>query len=208
MYAEIRRRMLELPVDSERPVPALPGWSVHATYSHVTGGCADVVNGRMEGAGSPEWTAVQVAERAGRSTDEVRDEWRSLAVPFEAWITERGDGAMFLVYDVWSHYQDVRAANGLLGERDDLVPELLGRALRVFDGRFQAAGVPALLVGGRQLGSGEATAAVNADDYNLLRMLFGRRSRGQIEAMDWEGSPDPFMDHLHLFTLPLGDLND
>ncbi len=41
-----------------------------------------------------------------------------------------------------------------------------------------------------------------------MRILFGRRSRQQIEAADWDGDEAPYVDHLHLFPLPEHDIID
>jgi uncharacterized protein (TIGR03083 family) len=207
LYAETRRRLIALAAPADVAVPALPGWTVQSTYAHVAGVCADVLDGRMEGAGSPEWTAAQVAARSGLGVDAVCAEWADRAEAFESWQVELGDRSMFAVYDVWTHHQDVRGAMGLAGERD-LATELLHRALPVFDGRVRAAGIGAVQVGDVVLGDGAPSASIRTDDYSLMRMLFGRRSRTQIEAMDWDGAPDPFIDHLHLFDLPLVDLDD
>ncbi|HXQ59864.1 MAG TPA: maleylpyruvate isomerase family mycothiol-dependent enzyme, partial [Acidimicrobiales bacterium] len=47
------------------------GWSVADVAAHVIGSMADVVGGRLEGLGSPEVTAREVAERQGRSPAEL-----------------------------------------------------------------------------------------------------------------------------------------
>lgn len=120
---------------------------------------------------------------------------------------------MFVAFDIWSHEQDIRAAVGLRGEREDeRVNYLIGNALETFSRRFAEAGSPALRVLGssveRVLGEGEPTATIHADDYELLRLLFGRRSLAQIERADWDGAAAPFVPHLHLFDLPVADLVD
>src|SRR5271167_2944595 len=50
------------------------GWSVADVAAHVIGSMADVVSGRLEGLGSPEVTAREVAERKGRSPAELAAE--------------------------------------------------------------------------------------------------------------------------------------
>src|SRR5438477_7303495 len=50
------------------------GWTVADVSAHVVGGLADVVSGRLEGVGSPEWIDRQVAERQGRSPADLADE--------------------------------------------------------------------------------------------------------------------------------------
>src|SRR5579862_3678396 len=70
-YATTRQRLLaqaETLDDhaANAAVPALPGWSVKDAYAHLTGVCADVLDGNMDGGGTPAWTARQVAARAER----------------------------------------------------------------------------------------------------------------------------------------------
>src|SRR5205085_1918839 len=119
----------------------------------------------------------------------------------------------FLVFDVWSHEQDVLGALGRRGDRTDTRLALLAPlALAVFDRRFRRANAPALRVarggGDTVIGEGDAAATLRSDDYELLRLLFGRRSLGQIMAAEWDGDPAPYLDHIHIFDLPNADLAD
>jgi uncharacterized protein (TIGR03083 family) len=50
------------------------GWSAGDVAGHVVGQLSDVVAGRFDGLGSPEATDRQVAERRGRTPDQVADE--------------------------------------------------------------------------------------------------------------------------------------
>lgn len=105
------------------------GWTVGDVARHVVGGMADVAAGRLEGLGSPEVTAREVAERAGRSPAEVADECAEVRkaaagmLPMfddDAWAGPSpggyegtlGDGVEALWYDAWLHADDVRAALG------------------------------------------------------------------------------------------------
>jgi len=72
VYTTTRTAVLDLvgglgPDELARPVAALPGWTVRDTVAHLAGVCADTLDGRTEGGGSPAWTARQLAERADRS---------------------------------------------------------------------------------------------------------------------------------------------
>ena len=58
VYELTRSRLLVLGRDlgaeaALRAVPALPGWTVKDAFAHLCGLCADVLDGRMDGAGSP-----------------------------------------------------------------------------------------------------------------------------------------------------------
>jgi len=194
-------------------VPALPGWSVTDAYAHVAGVCVDVLAGNLEGAGSPPWTARQVADRSGWTLAAICAEWSDRSTEIDRWVADAGGQAAFRCFDAWSHEQDIRGAVKLAGERDDdRVHYLAASALDTFDRRVAEAGVPPVRVVtetvDRVLGSGDPAASLRTGDYELMRILFGRRSRAQILGAGWEGDPEPSLDALHLFDLPTSDLAD
>jgi hypothetical protein len=105
------------------------GWAVGDVAGHVIGSIADVVSGQLEGLGSPEATAREVAERKGRSPAELAQECAGvtkqaadLAAVFDdaAWETPApgsydgtlGQGVEALWYDTYLHADDIRAALG------------------------------------------------------------------------------------------------
>jgi uncharacterized protein (TIGR03083 family) len=218
VYRETREHLLDLArtmedAQARRDVPALPGWTVKDAYAHLAGLCGDILGDNMEGAGSPAWTARQVADRSGRTLAEIAAEWSERGPDLDEWIADRDEPPMFIAYDAWNHEQDILGALGQRGERDDeRVQDLAAAALASFNDRFIAEGVPALRIVGDGvecvLGEGEPEATLHIDDYELMRVLFGRRSLRQIEAADWNGDDDPFIGHLHLFPLPQRDLID
>jgi hypothetical protein len=96
---------------------------------HVVGTFADVIAGKVDGLGSPEVTAREVAERAGRSPAELADECAEVRkavagmLPLfddAAWAGDSpgsyegtlGDGVEALWYDTWLHADDIRDAIG------------------------------------------------------------------------------------------------
>ncbi|HEY5026463.1 MAG TPA: maleylpyruvate isomerase family mycothiol-dependent enzyme [Acidimicrobiales bacterium] len=110
------------------------GWAVGDVAAHVVGSIADVVSGQLEGLGSPEVTAREVAERSGRSPAELAEELTAvtklaadLAAVFddEAWGAPGpggydgtlGQGVEALWYDTYLHADDVRAALGQTSSR-------------------------------------------------------------------------------------------
>jgi uncharacterized protein (TIGR03083 family) len=170
LYPENRARLLELAqrlsdAEAGTSVPALPGWTVKDAYAHLTGLCVDVVDGRMDGAGTAPWTARQVRERAIRSLGEVCAEWVARGPDLDTWLANRDDQATaFVGYDVWNHHQDIRSAVGLTGERDaNQLSYLAASALAAFDRRFRDAGAPPLHVvtdtGEWDLGDGARSCA-------------------------------------------------
>jgi len=110
------------------------GWVVADVAAHVVGSIADVVSGQLEGLGSPEATAREVAERKGRSPADLVQELVSvtklasdLGAVFDdaAWETPApggydgtlGQGVEALWYDTYLHADDIRAALGLASVR-------------------------------------------------------------------------------------------
>jgi len=112
------------------------GWTVGDVAAHVIGGMADVAALRLEGLGTPEVTARQVAERQGRSPGELADELGAAikataelleAFNDEAWAMQApggfdftlGEGVEALWHDAWLHGDDIRRALGRPSERGD-----------------------------------------------------------------------------------------
>jgi uncharacterized protein (TIGR03083 family) len=110
------------------------GWTVADVSAHVVGSMTDVLSGRVEGLGSPEATAREVAERSGRTAGELADECaqaskqgRDLLALFDetAWEGPApggydgnlAQGVEALWFDTWAHGDDVRAALGRSSER-------------------------------------------------------------------------------------------
>ncbi len=109
------------------------GWTVGDVARHVVGRMADVAAGQLDGLGTPEVTAREVAERAGRSPDELANECAEVTkataglLPLfddAAWNAAApggydgtlGDGVEALWYDTWMHADDIRVALGAAAE--------------------------------------------------------------------------------------------
>jgi uncharacterized protein (TIGR03083 family) len=112
------------------------GWTAGDVAAHVVGGMADVAALRLEGLGTPEVTARQVAERRGRTPGEVADELGAtikatadLLSAFDdaAWGMPApggfdftlGEGVEALWHDAWLHGDDIRSAVQRPSERGD-----------------------------------------------------------------------------------------
>jgi uncharacterized protein (TIGR03083 family) len=104
------------------------GWTVGDVARHVIGSMADVTAGRLDGLGSPEATAREVAERSDRTAAQLADEcsdvataavallqvfddssWNAHAGSYDGTI---GQGVETLWYDTWLHGDDIRNALG------------------------------------------------------------------------------------------------
>ena len=105
------------------------GWTVGDVARHAIGGIADVTIGRLDGLGSPEVTAREVAERAGWTAEQLADECAhvtkavaGLLGVFDDTTWEApagggydgtlGRGVEALWYDTWLHGDDIRNAVG------------------------------------------------------------------------------------------------
>jgi hypothetical protein len=86
------------------------------------------------------------------------------------------------------------------------VSYLTDAALASYSQAYAQRGAPPMLVVGSRrsyrLGDGEPTITLSGDDYELLRIVFGRRSRDQILAGGWSGDPSAYVDTIHLFPCP------
>ena len=112
------------------------GWTAGDVARHAIGGIADVTAGRLDGLGSPEVTAREVSERAGRSAGELADECAEVTKAaagllgiFDDTAWDRpagggydgsvGRGVEALWYDTWLHGDDIRNAIGRPSEIGD-----------------------------------------------------------------------------------------
>jgi uncharacterized protein (TIGR03083 family) len=112
------------------------GWTVAGVAAHAIGSMADVVNGRLDGLGSPEVTQREVDERAGRSPSDLADEAAAVRKQAADMLTifddaawgspapggydgTLGDGVEALWFDLYMHADDIRAAIGRPSEHTD-----------------------------------------------------------------------------------------
>jgi uncharacterized protein (TIGR03083 family) len=172
------------------------GWTVAGVASHAIGGIADVVNGRLDGLGTPEVTQREVHERAGRTPAELADEAaqvrkqsaETLALFDDAaWETPApggydgtlGDGVEALWFDLYMHADDIRSALGRPSERGEgLRPSLSHIATELTKRDFEPAtlafdGFPDFAVsgGGRRIDGDPlqfALVATGRDDPSTL----------------------------------------
>jgi uncharacterized protein (TIGR03083 family) len=217
-YEAAHRRITDLVRDLDRddlatPVSATPGWTVHDVLAHLAALPTDILAGRVQGIPGPEVTGRQVAERADRSAQELLDEWdpnvESMCEGARAGLIPSN-----LSVDVLTHEQDVRGALGL-------APALSAEELRFTTavygfglGRVLSRdGLPALAVESSDTdyatvaGDGPPAATVRAPEFELFRLLAGRRSRRQALDYTWSGDPEPYADRLNLFgAMPEADV--
>jgi uncharacterized protein (TIGR03083 family) len=197
-YRGIRERVTDLTagLDDEsaaRSTPACPDWRLQDVVAHLVGVNADVLAGNIDGAGSDPWTAVQVEARRDRSLAHLLAEWAECGPQLEAIMDAIPEGPRGqLIFDAMTHEFDVRGALGAPGARDSdataigfgWAADMIGM---VRDGRDAGALCLRTEYGDQTVGSGDVTATVAADRFELYRAATGRRSLDQIAAFDWDG---------------------
>ena len=180
-------------------VPACPGWSVADVLAHLAGAASDVVAGRIEGVGTPTWTAAQVDQRRRLDIPELIDEWSQSGPAFEALLAGLPpEIAGMALGDLITHEHDIRSALGDSGGRDTPAYETaLQYQVAGLGARLDGAGLPGLrLVAGKQewvVGARSPGASVEGDRHDVLRTLSSRRNAERVRAMNWEGTPDIYL---------------
>jgi uncharacterized protein (TIGR03083 family) len=192
-HGRVSERVARLaPSQLAATVPGTPLWSVAELVAHVTGVASDALHSRLVDAGTPQWTAAQVAERAGRPIAEVLNEWRECAAELDP-VGEPG-----LVRDLLIHEADL---SGALGVADappaEAVAWALDFALGDLGRRIDEAGLAGLriTVDGeeRMVGQTAPDRTLVAPSWELFRSLAGRRSLAQVRRYAWNGDPDPYL---------------
>lgn len=206
VYREGRRRISDLVIaltDCQLilPVPATPEWTVHDLLCHLVGGAADIASGRVDNAGKEHWTARHVAERQGRSVDQLLTEWAHVSPTVEKSLKGQRFTGPSLAPDLICHEADLRETLKLApADREYWHDPFLEVMMLRLDQRLQ--NVMTVLVADEhgqqwQCGSGDTTTRLHTDGYELLRAMFSRRSRKQIAAWNW--TPIPTGDVIDCF---------
>lgn len=157
--------------DGDVQVPHCPAWSVRDLVAHMVGVPEDILAGRLEGVTTEAWTQAQVVRHAGESLADLASVWEQTAAAFDAvlpLIPEPTNSQ--LVLDAVTHEHDLRFALGEPGAQDDVavgvaIGWILHTAERVSPG---AAG---------------ELRAYGLDDFELLRVCTGRRSRREMASL-------------------------
>lgn len=207
LYASTRDRFIALvrSLDADRAeavVPLTPGWTVRQVLAHVCGLNADVAAGLREGLGTDERTTHQVSVRADDDVDAICDEWLGHAEAMEALAAENDFFGRRLTADLVVHLHDVQHGLGVEIDRNDEATVSGGRtyATHMPDRWVEATGIRLAvdLGDGARFeptgGVGEEGLGLRATPYDFLRSVTGRRSRAQVEALDWTGDPSPLLD--------------
>jgi hypothetical protein len=172
-----------------------------------------VVSNNLGGAPGDEWTEAHVAARAGREVPELLEEWEELGPRWEE-IARRAEHPSFIVrnpyLDTGVHEADIYGALGLPRPPAEIYQAITASVVPRVGEDFDGIGVFTVITpdGEYRLGNGDAEAAVRVGTYELSRAVFGRRSRAQIEAWDWTGSPGQFAERISVMPQREQDLVD
>ncbi len=215
-------------------VAATPAWTVLDVCRHVTGLAADAAVGRLpedlnllEQFRDPgvvrardEFADGQVARRQGQEPADTIDEWSEAEAHLLQSLSPDASRPLpfgfdvILVTDLCVHCDDVTIA---LGQDPPGTSSAAGKVALAgycfgLAYRLQALGLPALTLryDGKEriLGDNAVGASVNADRWELLRVLAGRRSRSQILALEWGGDPQPYLELLPAYGEREAPLNE
>lgn len=204
-YRETRERVGSLlreagAAAADTKVPASPEWSPKDVISHLTGVCADILSGRLEGVGTEPWTAVQVEERRSHTVEEILAEWEDVGSQVEGLMSSFPEwAANQMVFDVLSHEHDLADAFGLDGPiGSEAEGPALDFAVNAFVARSESLQAPALTViseARKWAAKGDGPeATLRAAPVDLLRSLTGRRTAEEIKALDWSvADPTPWL---------------
>jgi uncharacterized protein (TIGR03083 family) len=171
-------------------VPACPDWTVRDVLAHLSGGIADALAGRMEGAGTNPWTAAQVEARKDWSVAAILDEWNTNAPQVEPFMDAAGEIGRQGVADVATHEHDLRGVLGLPGARDsDAILIGLGFGAQQLIASASARGISLRVQSteGHAFGAEDPSVTLVGDNFELFRSIHGRRSVEQLKEMKWEG---------------------
>jgi uncharacterized protein (TIGR03083 family) len=201
IYRDSRERITAMLIEggdagAGTPVPACPGWRVRDVVAHLVGVIEDVFAGRLTGPPPAEQTAEEVERHRAETVDELLAAWAAVAPAFEDLLTQMQSWPGML--DVLTHEQDIRAALGLPGARDDRGIVLGARALAGADG------LPARLVATDDPASPLAAVdddrpVAHASAFEIVRLRLGRRTPDEVRALAWTGDPEPILAQLFIF---------
>lgn len=162
-------------------VPATPMWSVRDVLAHQAGTARDIVEGNMADAPSPTWTNRQVVARRHTEAADLIAEWREYAgqIPPEAFAA-----GVTPAWDAIIHEGDIREALDLPRAPEETWRSLLPEVVAVMSAK--------VAINGFVVTTSEHTWRVETpiaefdfagDDFELLRVLFSRRTTLQIAQL-------------------------
>ena len=214
-YDAARVRMLDLarevgPAGLSVTVPACPDWTALDLLTHCVSLPAAIGAGDLPSGDTNDWIARIIADRSGRSVDELAEEWMQCNDTIAGMVN--GGGAM-LFDDLTVHEHDLRAALGRpdhdVIDADIIVPRCLASCVAALD----ADGLRGIEVrnsdGVWRSHAGEPGWVLEVDSWEAMRTIYSRRTAEEIRAMGGSDTIDAYItildDHLSLPTRSLGE---
>ena len=167
--------------------------------SHLSGICADIVTGNLDGVATDPWTAAQVEARRAWPVEQLLAEWdemerasrrRSARSP-----TSPTGGRSWSTRSPTSTTSAARSAVPAARETDAIVDatdaavDAIGRRLATGDlGVLECTFADGST---RTVGAGPAVTGLRITRFEFLRAATGRRSESQMASFDWEGDAHP-----------------
>ncbi len=186
------------------------GWSAGDVAAHLIGAFADITSGRVEGQGTPEVSERQVAERRGRTTDELAGELDEvtkrvdqmlLGLDDVAWASRARGGYDMTVGEAmeafwlgtYVHADDIRAA---IGRRSARGPGLRASVHHVADQLTRREWGPAMLaldgIEEIAIGRGNGEPDVRRLTGDPLAFLLAATGRADPAPVGLDGSVNVF----------------
>ncbi|GLW68362.1 hypothetical protein Kpho02_06610 [Kitasatospora phosalacinea] len=171
-------------------VPACPEWTARDLVGHLVHICESFV--------ALEDSQIDLDPLADVPQAELLHRWEELDGPLRAALDRSPElRRRILLLDVFSHELDLRLALGLDVPAEPAAHPAFGGALDLSTTGFGLAvhggGLPALRieVPGRswEVGEGAPAATLSGPAVDVFRSLTGRRTRAQIEGLEWTGEP-------------------
>jgi hypothetical protein len=208
-YEGVRRRISHAATHDEgsldTELSCCPGWTGKHVLAHLVGLAGDLAASRVDGYASDAWTATQVGRWLHQPVHVVLAAW----APASAAMARAGDvgglaSAALAFGDAVVHEADLRLT---IPFRSEIPAEDLAVAVKTGVSQWRAvlaaADAPALHIevpGQRDWWLGDpgerlATTLV-VHQYELFRVLYGRRSIRQVRGLAWTGDPSPFLQRL------------
>jgi len=218
-YRGCRERIGEIaanlgPVDLTGTIPACPEWTVTDLVAHLAGVAEDFAAGNLDKAGADAWTKAQIARRSKLEMPALISDWDDISIELDPSLDEIPAGvAAMLIGDAVTHEHDLRGAVNVPGARDSYAMWIgLERNIRRFGKRIKDAEQPSVVVQceGREWQAGVLKPAVEleADHFELLRALTGRRTLQEITSLAWTGDPKPYLELVSSYPVARSSLSE
>ena len=202
IWLATRQRVRDLlagrtPSEMARPVPAMPGLTVHDVLSGLVATSAAALDGDIHAT-----YAAPGGEnaRAARTDAELLSAWDAQAAGVAALVRDDPCAGRLLI-DLATHEHDLRGALDCPGARaDDAVAVAVELLASEFATRLRAVDAPALRLTCEQWGYETAPppcrAILVADRFELFRGFTGRRSAAEVRRWMWSDDPGPYLPYL------------